>query len=33
MENFHELVQSIVSDDVLRQHYGLIGVRKILSIA
>jgi len=33
MENFNELLQSFMSDDVLRQHYGLIGIRKILSIA
>lgn len=26
-------MQSITSDDILRQHYGLIGIRKILSIA
>jgi len=26
-------LQSITSDDILRQHYGLIGIRKILSIA
>jgi importin subunit alpha-6/7 len=33
LENFNELLQSINSDDILRQHYGLIGIRKILSIA
>jgi len=27
------LLQSATSDDILRQHYGLIGIRKILSIA
>lgn len=33
MDNFNELLQSINSEDILRQHYGLIGIRKILSIA
>ncbi len=33
MENFTELLQSVTSEDVLRQHYGLIGIRKILSVA
>lgn len=33
MKNFQELLASINHLDILKQHYGLIGVRKILSIA
>ena len=33
MDNLNELLQSINSEEILRQHYGLIGIRKILSIA
>ena len=33
MDHFSELIRAIHESDVLRQHYGMIGVRKILSIA
>ncbi len=33
MTQFNELVQHILSQDIIKQHYGLIGIRKILSVA
>eukprot|EP00919_Chromeraceae_sp_WS-2016_P028827 GHVR01068282.1.p1 GENE.GHVR01068282.1~~GHVR01068282.1.p1 ORF type:complete len:106 (-),score=13.57 GHVR01068282.1:995-1312(-) len=33
MENFNNLVHSVTDQDIIKQHYGLIGIRKILSIA
>ena len=33
LETLPELVKAIQDPDIVRQHYGLIGVRKILSIA
>lgn len=33
MEGFSDLIAAINDQDIMRQHYGMIGVRKILSIA
>ena len=33
MDIFGDLIVAIQDSDILRQHYGMIGVRKILSIA
>lgn len=33
MDMFPQLLQAITHGDIVKQHYGLIGVRKILSIA
>jgi importin subunit alpha-1 len=33
MDVFGDLIASINNPDVIKQHYGIIGVRKILSIA
>ena len=33
LETLPELVKAIQDPDIIKQHYGLIGVRKILSIA
>lgn len=33
MNDFGKLLQCITEGDIIKQHYGLIGIRKILSIA
>lgn len=33
MDHFQDLIESISDPDIVKQHYGMIGVRKILSIA
>ena len=33
MDIFPDLIAAFADPDVIRQHYGMIGVRKILSIA
>jgi importin subunit alpha-1 len=33
MTQFNELVHNILDQDIIKQHYGLIGIRKILSVA
>ena len=33
MDVFPELISAFSDQDILRQHFGMIGVRKILSIA
>lgn len=32
MNNFSELIDYLNSDDIFKQHYGVIGIRKILSV-
>lgn len=32
MDQFSDLVTNIYSEDIIRRHYGLIGIRKIISI-
>jgi hypothetical protein len=33
MDSFPHLVTSIIEGDIKRQHFGMIGIRKILSVA
>jgi len=32
LQEFYQLIECVFSNDVLKQHYGVIGIRKILSI-
>jgi hypothetical protein len=33
LDNFPDLIAAINDQNILKQHYGIIGVRKILSVA